>query len=133
MTRQEKYPGINTFHYYNVNSKNKITTDCVTRDIATALKQDYNKTVMELAEMQCETGYNYEDKKLYDKYLQNKGWVKHPQPCKVDNTKYTGKEFCTQLTKYNILSADKSIIANIGGNHIVCIKEHNEVFKVHDI
>lgn len=56
MKRQEKYPETSTFHYYNANPKNRITTDCVIRAITTALEQDYNKTVMEMAEMQCKTG-----------------------------------------------------------------------------
>ena len=76
MTRQERYPETSTFHYYNANPKNRITTDCVIRAICTAHDQDYNHTVMELAEMQCKTGYDSGDAKLYDKYLQSKGWAK---------------------------------------------------------
>lgn len=132
MARQEKYPDTSTFHYYNANPKNKITTDCVIRAICTALEQDYNQTVMELAEMQCKTGYDDGDNKLYDKYLQSKGWTKHKQPRKADNTKYTGKEFCRELNK-DILAVGKKIVANIGGNHTVCIKESSSTFKVHDI
>jgi len=132
-TRQEKYPDTRTFHYYNANPKNKITTDCVIRAIATALKQDYNKTVMELAQMQCDTGYDDGDKKLYDKYLQSKGWIKCKQPRKADNTKYTGKEWCRRL-KEDITWATngenlKRVVANIGGNHVVAIIDG----KVNDI
>ena len=119
-TRQEKYPDTKTFHYYNANPKGRITTDCVIRAIATALEQDYNKTVMELAEMQCKTGYDDGDKKLYDKYLQSKGWVKCNQPRKNDNTKYTGKEWCRELQRLNCRSRMR-MVANIGGHHIVAI------------
>lgn len=134
MKRQDKYPETSCFHYYNANPKGKITTDCVIRAITTALEQDYNKTVMELAEMQCKTGYDDGDKKLYDKYLQSKGWVKHPQPRKADNTKYTGKEFCKEID-HDIMFVGKNVVANIGGHHIVCIKETKELgfHKVHDI
>lgn len=124
-TRQEKYPDTKTFHYYNANPKNRITTDCVIRAIATATEQDYNKTVMELAQMQCDTGYDDGDKKLYDKYLQSKGWKKCSQPRKADNTKYTGREFCKQIKEDIVWATNgehlKHIVANIGGNHVVAI------------
>jgi len=74
---------------------------------------------------------------LYDKYLQSKGWVKHNQPKKRDNTKFTGKEFCKELN-CNIAAVGVTVIANIGGHHIVCIKEHYDgdaygLHKVYDI
>lgn len=125
-----------TYHFYNANPKGRRTTDCVVRAICTALEQDYNTTVMELAEMQCKTGFDDGDKKLYDKYLQSKGWVKHNQPKKRDNTKFTGKEFCKELN-CNIAAVGVAVIANIGGHHIVCIKEHYDgdlcgLHKVYD-
>ena len=43
------------------------------------------------------------------------------QPRKANNKKYTGKEFCK---KHN-----ETCVANIGGHHVVCIKNG----KVHDI
>lgn len=124
-TRQEKYPETTTFHYYNANPRNRITTDCVIRAITTALEQDYNTTVMEMAEMQCKSGYDDGDKKLYDMYLQSKGWVKRNQPRKWDNTKYTGKEWCEQLQEDIGYAGGgehlKHIVANIGGHHVVAI------------
>lgn len=120
-----------TYHFYNANPKGRKTTDCVVRAICTALQQDYNKTVMELAELQCTTGYDSCDSKLYDKYLQNKGWVKQKQPRKDNNTKYTGDEFCRKISK-DVGFIGVNIIAHIGGNHIVCIKDINGAFKVHD-
>lgn len=115
MKRQEKYPDTPTFHYHNANPHNRITTDCVIRAISTATEIPYNQVVMELAELQCETGYDDGDMKLYEKYLKSKGWVKHQQPRKGDNTKYTGKEFCERARTY------ENYIANIGGHHIVAI------------
>ena len=58
--------------------------------------------------------------KCIDKYLTSKGCIKMKQPRKSDNTKYTGKEF------YKIFNG--VCVANIGGNHVVCIKNG----KVHD-
>lgn len=121
-----------TYHFYNANPKNRRTTDCVVRAICTALEQDYNKTVIELAELQCTTGYDSSDSKLYDKYLQSKGWIKHKQPRKADNTKYTGNEFCSKLSK-DVLFIGKNVIAHIGGNHIVCIKETDGIHGTHKV
>ena len=116
MTRQEKYPETKTFHYYNANPKNRITGDCVFRAFTLAMNQDYNTTVMEMAELMCKTGYAMNDTKGESKYLEMKGWVKHKQPRKPDGTKYTGEEFCKMLAKKN-----QRYIAHIGGHHMVAI------------
>ena len=103
-----------TFQYYNANPKNKHTTDCVVRAICTALDQPYNQTVKELSGLWIETGYEMSEPKCFGKYLESKGFVKHKQPRKPDNTKYTGKEF---------VKIFKDVcVANIGGGHTVCIK-----------
>lgn len=130
MKRQEKYPNTSTFHYYNANPKNKITGDCWCRAICTALEIPYNQVVMEMAELHCKTGKDCP----IDDYLKSKGWIKHKQPRKADNTKYTGKEFCQKLNS-DIMGIGIKVIANIGGHHIVCIKEDEVegLYKIHDI
>lgn len=50
MTRQQKYPDTNTFHFHNANPKGRITTDCVIRAICVATELPYNQVVMELAD-----------------------------------------------------------------------------------
>jgi hypothetical protein len=124
MNRTTKYPETSTFHYFNANPKNRITGDCVFRAFALAMEQDYNTTVMEMAELMCETGYALNDKKGEERYLAKKGWVKHPQPRKADGTKYTGEEFCKRLAL-----KDQRYIAHIGGHHMVAIVNG----KVNDI
>ena len=115
-SRKEKYPDTKTFHYYNANPKNRITGDCRIRAIAVACEVPYNQVVMDLARIQCETGYDQTANQGISILMKEYGWVKHKQPRKTDNTKYTGKEFCKLL-------ADKNTryIANIGGHHIVAI------------
>lgn len=120
MTRQQKYPDTRVFHYYNANPKNKITGDCAFRAIATALEQTWEQTVREMCEMSCKTGYAINDKKGVEHYLKSKGWKKHAQPRKEDNTKYTGAEFCREAQEYTFNYPDR-IIANIGGHHMVAI------------
>lgn len=123
--RKQKYPDTKVFHYFNANPKNRITTDCVVRAICTGTGIPYNQVVLEMAEMQCKTGYDDGSNQLIEKYLASKGWKKHKQPRKYDNTKYTGAEFCKELLRYDseIDSGEDMhhIIANIGGHHIVAI------------
>lgn len=115
MTRQQKYPETSTFHYHNQNPRGRLTTDCVIRAISAAAAISYNQVVMDLAALQCDTGYDDGDVKLYDLYLRTLGFVKHKQPRKADNTKYTGAEFCERARTY------ERYIANIGGGHVVAI------------
>lgn len=122
MKRSEKYPETTTFKYYNPNPKNKITCDCVIRSLCTGLDKDYSEVVMDLAKLQIQTGFDDGDIKLYGKYLENNGWIKHKQPRKYDNTKYTGKDWCKYLSMNDNIGP---IVANIGGHHVVCIKPTN--------
>lgn len=133
MKREQKYPDTKCFHYYNANPKNRITADCVTRAIATALNLDYCTVVMEMAKMTCETGYSSLENKGIDLYLKSKGWEKHKQPRRLDNTKYTGAEWCSFLSENNFWIWGNSMICNIGGNHIVAIRKCDKEFKIHDI
>lgn len=116
MKREDKFKDTATFHYYNANPKNRITGDCAFRAISTALEQDYNQTVMEMAETMCKTGCALNDAKGEEKYLASKGWVKHPQPRKADGSKFTGKEFCQSMAISGV-----RYIAHIGGHHIIAI------------
>lgn len=116
MNRQTKYPETDTFHFYNANPRNRITGDCAFRAIATALEQDYNQTVMEMAECMCKTGYALNDAKGEDAYLKTKGFIKMKQPRKPDGTKYTAKEFCKLIAK-----KDERYVAHVGGHHVIAI------------
>lgn len=115
MKREEKYPDTRSFHFYNANPKGRTGGDCVVRALCTAMNQPWDVTVRELTELGIELGYVLNDKHTYEKYLTRKGWTKHKQPKKSDNTKYTGKEFT------RIIDKKVNYIARIGGHHIVAI------------
>lgn len=132
MKREDKYPDTSTFHYFNANPHKRITGDCIIRAISTATGIPYNDVVMEMAKLQCETGYDADG--LIDRYLKSKGWIKNKQPKREDGTKYTGKDFCKVLQKHFPLDVDGAmtfdgieithrIVANIGGHHIVAIMD----------
>lgn len=105
------------FEYYNANPKHKHTSDCVVRAICTALDQPYEQTVHELVEFWLKTGYDMSDVKCFGKYLESKGWMKQKQPRKFNNKKFTGKDFARVFKG--------TCVANIGSNHVVCIKNGN--------
>lgn len=139
MTRKEKYPETASFIYYNANPKNRITGDCWLRAICTGLDQDYNETLLEMVKVQLETGYEMSCGKAVEKYLENKGWIKHKQPRDWDNKKLTGGQFCKWLSINYPDGEIGNIICNIGGHHMVAIKAtfsgdgFNCRYKVHDI
>ena len=128
--RARKYPDTDYFHFHNANPKGKMTEDCVIRAITTALRQPYEQTLRELAEITIKTGYMLNGNKGIDAYMKSKGWVKCKQPKKPDGTKYTGQEFCRTLM-HPIYSEEldickegfeiNNILANIGGHHTVAI------------
>ena len=122
MKRTDRYPDTSTFHYFNANPKNRITGDCRIRAIAVACEVPYNKVVMDLARIQCETGYDQCTNQGLDILLKEYGWVKQKQPRKKDNTRYTGKEWCKLLQKDpSVVIGGARVVANIGGHHMVAI------------
>lgn len=129
MTREElyraKYPETSTFHLYNANPKKRITGDCRIRAISVACEIPYNQVVMDLAKIQCETGYDQCTGQGIDILMKQYGWIKCKQPRKADNTKYTGKQWCDQIQEDIVWAKNgeqlRRIMANIGGNHEVAI------------
>lgn len=130
MKRQEKYPDTKWFHYYNANPKNRITGDCRMRAISVGCDVNYNDVVMGLAKIQCETGYDQLTNQGINILMKKYGWEKQKQPRKANNTKFTGKEWVDMLNCSNV--PYNSMVANIGGHHIVAIKKVDGVFKIID-
>ena len=112
------------FEKRNVNPKNRKTPDCVVRALTVATGKAYADVYRELFDVSLATGYMLNEKRVEDKVLASNGFVKHKQPRKANNTKYTGKEFCLKIAKKNV-----RYVANIGGRHIVAIVNG----KVNDI
>lgn len=135
MNRRQKYPNTTTFRFYNANPKGRITGDCRIRAICTATNTDYNQVVMDLAKVQCETGYDQCTGQGIDILMKRYGWVKQKQPRKANGKKYTGEEFCKLLNKEQ--TEYEGIVANIGGHHEVAIMpthlDRTENWKVFDI
>ena len=121
MRRADKYPETDTFMFVNANPHKRFTTDCVIRALSTGLGMGYNDVVMELAELQCKTGFDPSENTAMNRYLTSKGWVKMKQPRKDDNTKYTGEEFCRWLSVNYPNGEYGNVVCNIGGHHTAAI------------
>lgn len=122
MRRQDKYPNNDYFVFYNANPKNKFGDDCVIRAISTVLGQSWETTIREMTELGIKLGYVLNDKHVYEKYLELKGYVKHSEPRDSDNCKMSVREV---IKRYRINNA----VANVGSHHVVAIVNN----KVNDI
>lgn len=129
MRREQKYPNTHTFNFYNANPHNKFTDDCVIRALCTAMDKSWAEVFNELCLISLKYGVMPTDSKCFEKYLKENGWVKHRQPRKLDNTKYTGKEFIKEIIVCN--APYLNVIARIGSHHIVAIV-NGKVFDTWD-
>lgn len=81
----------------NMNPKGLKAGDCVIRSIAFATNQSWDKVYKDL----CEVGFKLKrlpnEKQVYQKYLENIGWIKYKQPKNFDK-KLTIKEFLREAT-----------------------------------
>ena len=124
-TRQEKYPDTQFFHYYNANSHNHKTTDCVVRALCTVTDMSWEDCLTELFNIAIKKGYTPTEDKVAEIFLTNHGFEKRREPRKDDNTKMSIKEWiCKRQTSY-----EKRVYAGAGSHHVVAIM--NGV--VHDI
>lgn len=113
------------FHYHNQNPKNKRSSDCVVRAISTASDKSWDEVLDDLVIIAHKYKEMPNDTKCYSRYLEDLGFIKCKQPRHTDNTKYTGKEFIKWCNKN--LGSRRSIVAHIGGNHVIAIKELIEI------
>ena len=107
------------FTYHDANPKNKCTGDCVIRAISTAMNLTWEEVSENLFKYMMKYKQMMSDPKCYTKYLEDNGWIKCSQPKKVNNTKYTGEEFCDRIA-----SSKYVYICHIGSHHLTVIKDN---------
>lgn len=100
----------------NANPKRRKTGDCVVRAICNATGKQWHEVYEEL----CAIGYDLCDmpnqKRVYEKYLDNIGWKKYPMPRKKDGRRYTLAEFAdTNGHITSIVSVAKHLTALVDG------------------
>ena len=86
------------------------------------------------------TGYKYnQDKKVYEKYLEQLGWIKHKQPRAYDYedghssnmSKYTVNELIDKLDGDKLISGGCPHIVVSVANHLTCL-EDNHGYQIMD-
>ena len=108
----------------NINHKNKRTGDCVVRALAGASGKDYQVVAKELFELWMKTGYVFNDKHTYEKWLEQNGFVKMKQPKKWNNTKYLVSEID------ELISSEDVVVISVA-NHLTYV-EDDTVFDLWD-
>ena len=106
---------INTeyFKCINNNPKGIKAGDCVVRSISLASEETWDNVYVGL----CELGLKLKDmpnnKRVFEKYLQIKGYEKLKMPKHEDNTRYNVKELARELPHGNYIVSV--------ANHLTCI------------
>lgn len=111
-----KYKETPTFHFHNANPKGKNANDCVARAICVALGQSWEDTIREMTELGIKRGYAFNEDKLIDIYLKEKGWTKMSEPRDHENKKIkVGQFVCRRGNDKGV------IIAKAGSHHVTLI------------
>lgn len=112
------------FYKQNINPKNKRTGDCVIRALAGASGKPYKQVAQELFDLWMQTGYCFNDKHTYEKWLEQNGFVKMKQPRKWDNTKYL-------VSEIDELIGSEDVVVISVANHLTYV-EDDAVFDLWD-
>lgn len=119
-----------SYKFYNANPKDKRSSDCVLRAISTASGKTWDEVLDDLVTYAHKYKEMPIDPKCYSKYLEDLGFIKMSQPRHENNTKYTGSEFC-RLCSIRYTNGE-TIVAHIGGNHMVAIMPTREGDGIND-
>jgi hypothetical protein len=116
-TTSHRINKIMTFKKTNLNPKGKKANDCVVRAIAYATGTSWQSVYQRLAGLGLEMLDMPNSKKVYERYLEKIGWIKHKMPKKLDGKRYTVKEFSNRVP-FAIVSVAKHLTVIDGQNLI---------------
>lgn len=111
-----KYKETPIFHFHNANPKGKNANDCVARAISVALSQSWEDTIREMTELGIKYGYAFNEDKLIERYLKEKGWEQLKEPRDQNNKKISVARFISRPGNNKGV-----IIARVGSHHISLI------------
>jgi hypothetical protein len=113
-----------TFEHLNLNPRGRKTADCVIRALAAVTGGSYKDVLLELANIQIETGHDMSTKYGYERFLTSRGWVKHKQPRKIDGSKYLVGEIGNLVRPY-----ERVIITMV---HHMTVKMNQSIYDIWD-
>ena len=126
MKRTDRFPETSTFHYFDANPADRITTDCVIRAVCMFTRKTWAETYRDLTEVGIENSIDGQDVKGVELYLAKYGWQKMKQPRKADGSKYTAREFCQQIAKAG------SVYVLSLANHLTYVSETRQIWDIWD-
>lgn len=128
------------FKKLNLNPKSIKACDCVVRALCYATDKEWDEVYRDLCVLGCKMKRMPNEKQVYERYLEQQGWVKHKQPRAYDYSdgfkdgmkKYTVNEFAEMMSaeNYNIGKGKKIIISV--ANHMTCIELNNWKYEIVD-
>ena len=105
------------FVKYNANPKHRKTTDCVIRALSIALNNSWEATYRSLVDYSIKNYLMCTEKRAYTGYLKAKGYEMQKMPKRMDNSRYTVKEFIDELARPNAV-----YVINIA-HHLTVVKD----------
>lgn len=84
------------FVFETSSAKQQRSCDCVVRSISLAENKTWKKVYTDLCELGLKMYRMPNEKEVFEKYLKQNGWLKQKMPKYPNNTRYTGKEFCSE-------------------------------------
>lgn len=102
------------FFEFNNNPKGKKTVDCVVRALTQVSGKPYLEVYKELFDISCKKGYMLNDKRCYEKFLEQNGFVKYKQPKRPNGTKYL-------IEDLDDLCGEEDIVVVSCAHHLTCI------------
>ena len=110
----------------NINPKSIKASDCVIRAISLASGIDYSDVYWGLCNIGADMCRIPNEKKVYEKYLEDIGFVKQKMPKNDDNTRYKVNQLATELNDIYEGFAVVSV-----ANHLTCVG-HGNIYDTWD-
>lgn len=85
-----------SWYKYNANPKGWKDGDCVIRSVSSALNQDWSTTFGDLCKIAAKKCRMPNSEQVYNKYLEDHGFIKMKQLKHDDGTKYTVQEVANE-------------------------------------
>lgn len=117
----------------NMNPKNLKTGDCVIRAISYALDKSWDEVYKDLCGLGLKMKRLPNEKKVYEKYLEQQGWSKAKQPRYTDGwnlLKYTLDGFRIQIASDFENYSDKIIVSL--AKHLTVLEYNNITYEIVD-
>lgn len=111
-----------SWYIFDTTSKKEQNSgDCVVRSISLAMGKTWQEVYSDLCTIGAKLYRMPNESQVFERYLKEQGWEKHPAPRVNGNHRVLAKDFA--------ISTKEICIAKVGAHHLSCIINN----KIHDI